>query len=61
MDGLVLVLLILAGLLLLINLVLLGIRALWHVGTQDWFGIDYDNPNSPYYHDRTGQGRGHDR
>ncbi len=52
---LILLILILAA----ISLVLLFIRAIWHVGTQDWFGIDYDNPNSPYYHDRTGQGRGH--
>ena len=34
------------------------LRIVWRVGTTDWFGLYYDDPTSPYYHDKTGQGRG---
>ena len=40
-------------------IVALGIRALWRILTIDWLGIWYDDPTSPYYHDKHGKGRGH--
>lgn len=39
--------------------VLIILRLVWDFLTIDWFGIDYEDPTSPYYHDRRGQGRGH--
>jgi hypothetical protein len=37
---------------------LIIVRAVIAVLTFDVFGIYYDDPKSPYYHDRRGQGRG---
>jgi len=39
--------------------VLVILRAVWRMLTFDVFGIYYDDPTSPYYHDRHGKGRGH--
>lgn len=41
-----------------IVVVALLLWAAWKVLTIDWFGIHYDDPTSPYYHDKTGKGRG---
>lgn len=35
------------------------LRALWHAATTDWFGLYYEDKDSPYYHDKLGKGRGH--
>lgn len=55
MDGFVGLLLIVLGGAFFGYLIL---RAVWHFLTTDWFGIYYDDPTSPYYHDKTGKGRG---
>lgn len=31
---------------------------IWTFLTIDWFGIKYEDKSSPYYHDKTGKGRG---
>jgi hypothetical protein len=30
----------------------------WKFLTTDWLGLYYEDKSSPYYHDKTGQGRG---
>lgn len=56
-----------ASLIGLVTIVVIGglfviavIRWLWDAATTDWFGIHYDDPTSPYYHDKKGKGRGRD-
>lgn len=34
------------------------LRFLFDVASFDVFGVYYDDPTSPYYHDRRGKGRG---
>jgi hypothetical protein len=42
-------------------LLIAGVRFIWRIFTIDWLGTQWDDPTSPYYHDKYGRGDGHRR